>query len=103
MSAHFIEKRIHFNWHAFKEETSYLGNLVVDERIENVRWAQLHQDKVQWWPLVNTVMNLLTPGSRVLLEKLSSQLVKKFPAFYGTRRFITVFTRAHHLSLSRAR
>ena len=44
---------------------------------------------------------LITPWSRVLLEKLtSSQLVKKFPAFYGTLRFITTFTRAHHLSLS---
>jgi len=32
---------------------------------------------------------LLTPWSRVLLEKLtSSQLVKEFPAFYGTQRFI---------------
>ena len=30
------------------------------------------------------------------------QLVKKFPAFYGTRRFITAFTSAHHRSLSRA-
>jgi hypothetical protein len=29
-------------------------------------------------------------------EKLMvTQLVKKHPAFYGTRRFITVFTRAH--------
>ena len=28
------------------------------------------------------------------------QLVKKFPAFYGTRRFITAFTSASHLSLS---
>jgi len=28
------------------------------------------------------------------------QLVKKFPAFYGTRRFITAFTNARHLSLS---
>jgi hypothetical protein len=27
-------------------------------------------------------------------------LVKKFPAFYGTRRFITAFTSASHLSLS---
>ena len=36
---------------------------------------------------------LLTPCSRVLLEKLTSpQLVKKFPAFYGTFRFITAFT-----------
>jgi len=32
-----------------------------------------------------------------------SQLVKKFPAFYGTRRFITAFTSARHLSLSWAR
>jgi len=36
---------------------------------------------------------LLTTWSRVLLEKLTGlQLVKKFPAFYGTRRFITAFT-----------
>ena len=33
---------------------------------------------------------LLTPWCRVFLEKLTGlQLVKKFPAFYGTRRFIT--------------
>ena len=33
---------------------------------------------------------LLTPWSRVLLEKLTGlQLVKKFPAFFGTRKFIT--------------
>jgi len=43
---------------------------------------------------------LFTPQSRVLLEKLTgSQLVKEFPAFYGTRKFITEFTSAHHLSL----
>ena len=40
----------------------------------------------------------------MLLEKLTgSQLVKKHPAFYGTRRFITAFTTARHLSLSQAR
>jgi purine-cytosine permease-like protein len=44
---------------------------------------------------------LLTPWSRVLLEKLGvCQLDKKFPAFYGTRRIITAFTSARHLSLS---
>jgi hypothetical protein len=44
---------------------------------------------------------LLTPWSRVLLEKLTGlQLVKKFPAFYGTRRFITTFISARHLSTS---
>ena len=44
---------------------------------------------------------LLTPWCRVLLEKLTDlQLVKKFPAFYGTRRFITALTSVRHLSLS---
>jgi hypothetical protein len=44
---------------------------------------------------------LFTPWNRVLLEKLTvSQLVKNFPAFYGTRRFIITFTSARHLSLS---
>ena len=44
---------------------------------------------------------LLTPWCRVLLEKLAGlQLVKKFPAFYGTRRFITAFTGFRHPSLS---
>ena len=44
---------------------------------------------------------LLIPWSMVILEKLASlQLVKKFPAFYGTRRFLTALTSARHLSLS---
>ena len=44
---------------------------------------------------------LLTSWCRVLLEKLTGlQLVKKFPAFYGTRRFITALTSVRHLSLS---
>jgi hypothetical protein len=39
---------------------------------------------------------LITPWNRVLLEKLTgSQLVKKFPAFYETRKFVTAFTRVH--------
>ena len=44
---------------------------------------------------------LLTPWCRVLLEKPTGlQLVKKFPAFYGTWRFITALTSVRHLSLS---
>ena len=43
---------------------------------------------------------LFTPWCRVLLEKLTGlQLVKKFPAFHGTRRFITALTSVRHLSL----
>ena len=51
-----------------------------------------------------TLYSLLTPWCRVLLEKLTGlQLVKKFPAFHGTRRFITALTSVRHLSLSWAR
>ena len=44
---------------------------------------------------------LHTPWCRVLLEKLTGlQLVKKFPAVHGTRRFITALTSVRHLYLS---
>ena len=44
---------------------------------------------------------LLTPRCRVLLEQLTGlHLVKKFPSFHGTRRFITAITSVRHLSLS---
>ena len=44
---------------------------------------------------------LFTPWCRVLLEKLTGlQLVKKFPAFHRTRRFITALTSVRQLSLS---
>jgi hypothetical protein len=49
-------------------------------------------------PLPNT--HSLTPCSTVLLEKLTGlQPVKKFSAFYGTRRFVNDFPSAHHLFL----
>jgi hypothetical protein len=42
----------------------------------------------------------LTPWSRVLFEKLTGlQIVKKFPAFYGTQGFITAFTSPRNLPL----
>jgi len=58
------------------------------------RWGK----KYPYVSLVGTY--LLTPWCRVLLEKLTGlQLVKKFPAFHGTRRFITALKRVRHLSL----
>ena len=59
-----------------------------------------------WYILDPVLLNynhtyILTPWCRVLLEKLTGlQLVKKFPAFHGTRRFITALTSVRHLSLS---
>ena len=43
---------------------------------------------------------LLTPRCRVLEQLTGLQLVKKFPAFHGTRLFITALTTVRHLSLS---
>ena len=45
----------------------------------------------------------LTPWSRAHEKLTVPQLVKKFPAFYGTRSFITAFAKAHQLSPSLAR
>jgi len=45
---------------------------------------------------------LLTPHCTVLLEKVADfRLVKKFPTFFRTRRFITALTRVRHVSLSK--
>jgi len=59
------------------------------------------------WPVTITTKHtylltyLLTPWCRVLLKQLTGlQLIKKFPAFHGTRRFITTLTRVRHVSLS---
>ena len=43
----------------------------------------------------------LTPRSRVLLEKLTgSAASQEIPRIFGTRRFLTVFISARHMSLS---
>jgi hypothetical protein len=61
-------------------------------------------EKSRFYFLPSSLPSLLTPWSSVLLEKLSSsQLVKKFPAFYGTPEFITAFTSDRYLFLSWAR
>jgi hypothetical protein len=66
-------------------------------------WSAFVYLKLPSWRLI-TLTYLLTPWSRILLEKLTGfQIVKKFPASYGTRRFITAFACAHNLSFSWAR
>jgi hypothetical protein len=56
----------------------------------------------EWIHIVNS--EGLAPWSIVLLEKLTvTQLVTKYPTFYGTWGFIIMFTRALHWSLSWAK
>ena len=46
-------------------------------------------------PIICRGYSYLLQWNRALLVKLiGSQIVKKFPAYYGTRRFITAFTTA---------
>jgi hypothetical protein len=53
------------------------------------------------WSSVHYKYYLLTPWSRVLLEKLTGFAdSQEIPRIYGTRKFITVLTSARHLSLS---
>jgi hypothetical protein len=54
------------------------------------RREPLTQNQKTWIPIVL----LMTPRRKVLHEKRIPQLVKKFPAFYGTRTFIAVLTTA---------
>ena len=64
---------------------------------------------IQVWPyfvvkkftLASKNTYLLTPWSRVLLEKLTGSAVsQEIPRIFGTRRFLTEPTSARHLSLS---
>ena len=84
-----------------------------DNRFFYMRWHIILSTKVLTTSYTNTILLfqvgdvlrnsyiILTPWCRVLFEKLTGlQLVKKFPAFHGTRRFITAPTSVRHLSLS---
>jgi hypothetical protein len=103
-----------------EQEVGWLGSLHSTQLKRTVRRAQMNSLKcsvehteatnsVHWLQLhdllkpVNSTDTRLSPWSRVIHENLTvAQLVKKLPAFYGTRRFITVYTTARHWSLTRA-
>jgi hypothetical protein len=53
----------------------------------------------QLYPFLPFTIQLM-PWNRVLEKLIVTQLVKKFLAFYGTPKFISVFTRAQHWSKS---
>jgi hypothetical protein len=87
-------------------KTGYTKNITVHYRylFLTTQWHCLVSAASQNVLLTYVLTYLLTPRCRVLLEKLpGSQIVKKFPAIYGARRFITTFTSTRHLPLSRAR
>jgi hypothetical protein len=95
----------------------YLGRQWFDHALDNSYRHKLCTMRCNTWPHIAFVYEIftlvtqlylftysLTPRSTALLEKLTrSQLVQKFPAFYGIPKFITAFTSARHMSVSLAR
>jgi hypothetical protein len=77
----------------FLRSSHFVGHLVF-----NYQWfimfpqMRLHFTHIQ-----------ITAWNRVLLEKPSAQLVKQSPTFHGTLRFIIVFMRTFHWTLSSSR
>jgi hypothetical protein len=78
------KRHMHFQWASHSDSCSVVQLHLGDQSL----WAfSTHSHTHSWrWAL--------------LQKPPIVQLPKKFPAFYGTRRFITVFTRALHWSLS---
>jgi hypothetical protein len=63
------------------------------KKIPNLQKARFYTSII-----INSENNFRQQGKLIV-----AQLVNKLPIFYGTQRFITEFTRAHHQSLSSAR
>jgi len=75
-----------FNWH----EGMNCGYVQVERKMRG-------QAYTRW---IYTTLTYLLTYSMELSPSWEAGLVKKFPAFYTTKRFITAFTSARHLSLS---
>ena len=71
----------------------------VERGLLQVWWYQILYNTIltSWWWALNC---LLTPWCRVFEKLTGLQLVKKFPVFHGTRRFITALTSFRHFCLS---
>ena len=68
---------------------------------KNRRLSSSGFERILTYLLSYLLTHILRPRSRDPLEHLTGfRLVKKFPAFCGSRRFITAFTSDRHLSLS---
>jgi hypothetical protein len=71
----------------------------------NLKYSSLHCTLKEQRKVTRSSMlyNQLTPWNRLLCGEAASRSAKNFPTFYGTRWFITVFTRTLQYSLQRAK
>jgi hypothetical protein len=61
-----------------------------------------HASSSTYIALRRCAFRLATPWRRVLKKLIFCQMVREFPAFYGTRRFITAFRSAYKWALTSA-
>ena len=91
----YYTKTTHFTvWQLISLQVSQIYTFVPQKNVFN------RNRKSQKSLYLFTYSYLLTPWCWVLEKLTGLQLVKKFPAFDGTRRFITALTSVRHLSLS---
>jgi hypothetical protein len=94
-----LDKTTHTHTHKYLILTAFVLQQWSKERASMLRYTHTACLLVSF-VRDDTCNYVCTPRSRALLKKLTgSQLSKKFPAFYGTRRFNTAFTSVRHLSL----
>ena len=87
-----------------------IGNIITRYRIRNLVTGSFHFNRVSkeklkseesYLILLTYLLTYLHHGAESFLKNQPLfKLVKKFPAFYGTRRFITAFIIPRYLSLS---
>ena len=69
-----------------------------------ISWGRYQRRRTVFWRtecIPTYLPTYLTPWSRVLPVKLTGpQILKKFPAFYATQKFVTALTTTRHLSQS---
>jgi hypothetical protein len=89
--------------HVARCHRAYLEQLI----IHLIKICFLCHHKAEQWTFLCIsssqfkISRQLIPWSKIPVGKLLvSQLVNKLPAFYGTRRFITMFQEAHSLAIS---
>jgi hypothetical protein len=89
----------------FSFHPSLLTYLLFPSILPSLLTSSFHPSFLTYLLLPSILPSLLTYllYGAVFYLRNSAHLVNKFPAFYGTRRFITALTNAHHLSLSWAR
>ena len=95
--------------HTKNEVTSFMPHKAITHKyfslIQHIHINVLAALRVTYTSVLNCYMTLLTyTMQQILLDSWTGfQLVKKFPTLFGNWRFITMFARAHHLSLPWAR